>query len=52
MTLHGAAKRARLHAIKQLLEMGLLHDSEGRKLVQLDYEEAERRLKERERKHD
>lgn len=36
-------------SVKRLIEYGLLRDSLGRRLVPLDLEEAERRLKEREK---
>lgn len=43
----GAAWESKRKSIIRLLEYGLLRDSDARKLVQLDYEEVERRLKER-----
>ena len=47
MKLHGAAEASRAEKIKRLLDYGLLRDAEGRTLVRLEFEEAERRLKER-----
>lgn len=43
----GAAWASRRDSVRKLIEYGLLRDATGRKLVRLDYADAERKLKER-----
>ena len=46
-SLKGAALESRQQSIRKMLDYGLLRDNEGRKMVRLEYEDVERRLKER-----
>lgn len=46
-TLQDAAWDSRLRSVRRQLELGLLRDEQNRKLVRIEYVEAETRLKER-----